>query len=323
MPNRVYELFFNLGEVVEIRTLGLNGKGPWDGFARGQGTISGYFDDVKAFHDAAQALEKRCPPGIYYTANPCRPELLARANNRLKANPKATTQDSQIVCRRWFLIDLDPARASGISSSDEELDHARGKAAEIAGWLEKELGFAPGIRAISGNGFHLNYRLPDLPNDEHHTELVRKALLAVKARHEDTRVEIDQGVFNPGQLWKLYGTTARKGDPLPDRPYRKAHVYKGQPKKLADVPITPLEKLQQLAALAPSDPHPPSADQTARPAPPAKKAPSDLGSLNVGAYLSAHGREYKTKEQGATTLYVLRECVFNPYHQPWEASICQ
>jgi P4 family phage/plasmid primase-like protien len=324
MSDRIYETFFNPGEVVEIRAMGLAGKGPWDGFARGQGTVSGYFDNAKAFHDAVQALEKNGPPGIYFVVNPCRPELLARANNRLKANPKATTQDSHVVCRRWFLIDLDPARPSGISSSDEELGHAIQKAEEIAGWLEGELGLAPGIRAMSGNGFHLDYRLPDLPNDDYHTEIVRRALRALKEKYQDSRVIIDQSIYNAARIWKVYSTTARKGDALADRPHRKAYISKGQPSKLADVPITPLEKLQALAALAPSDPHPPSSDQTTRPAPPApRKAPSDLGSLNVGAYLSAHGREYKTKEQGATTLYVLRECVFNPEHQPWEASICQ
>lgn len=34
----------------------------------------------------------------------------------------------------------------------------------------------------------------------------------------------DQTVFNPARLWKLYGTTARKGDDLPERPHRLARL---------------------------------------------------------------------------------------------------
>ena len=43
-PKQVYELFFNPGEVVEIRVLGLQGKNrAWDGWASGEQGIIGYF----------------------------------------------------------------------------------------------------------------------------------------------------------------------------------------------------------------------------------------------------------------------------------------
>ena len=37
----VYHLFFNPGEVCEIRAFGLNGKGAWDGYAKGTGVVFG------------------------------------------------------------------------------------------------------------------------------------------------------------------------------------------------------------------------------------------------------------------------------------------
>ena len=34
----------------------------------------------------------------------------------------------------------------------------------------------------------------------------------------------DATVYNPARVWKLYGTTAKKGDPTEDRPHRKAQI---------------------------------------------------------------------------------------------------
>jgi hypothetical protein len=46
--------------------------------------------------------------------------LLARANNRVVEYAKHATRDDQIERRRWLLIDFDPVRPSGISSTDAE-----------------------------------------------------------------------------------------------------------------------------------------------------------------------------------------------------------
>ena len=52
---RVYETFFEPGEVTEIRGIGLYEKGPWIGYAKG--TVSGYFDNAEDFAEAAQELD--------------------------------------------------------------------------------------------------------------------------------------------------------------------------------------------------------------------------------------------------------------------------
>jgi P4 family phage/plasmid primase-like protien len=49
---------------------------------------------------------------------------------------------------------------------------------------------------------------------------------------------------------------------------------------------------------------------------------NDLGTLDVGTYLSHYGVPYKTNQRGATTLYALEHCVFDPDHEPWGAAVC-
>jgi hypothetical protein len=154
---------------------------------------------------------------------------LARSFNRLKATD-LTTSDSAIMAYRWLPVDLDPARPSGISSSDSELKEALTLRDEVAEWVVKELGFPSPIRAISGNGGHLLFRLADLPASEESKAFIKEILEGLADRFDTDRVKIDRGVFNPARIWKLYGTKARKGDALPAgqhrdaRPHRAAYI---------------------------------------------------------------------------------------------------
>lgn len=223
----VYKNFFNPGEVVEIRAYGLSKiSKAWEGWAGGAGIVYGYFDNAEAFGQAAESLERAKAPGIYFTLNPVIPDLLARAANRLKAADakSPTTSDDNILCVRWLPIDLDPLRPSGISSTDQELESARKLARKIDAWLKKEFSWKPGIPAVSGNGFHLVYRLPDLLNNEDTIETVKRTLAAIAHTFKNKKVDIDLKVYNPSRIWKLYGTTARKGDHTEARPHRKSYI---------------------------------------------------------------------------------------------------
>lgn len=225
----VYNLFFSPGEVTEIRAYGLRGKNKgWEGFAGGSGVVFGYFDNAEQFGAAAAALETAGAPGIYFTLNPAVPDLLARAANRLKsATAKSPqTSDKDILCIRWLPIDLDPVRPSGISSTDEELQLAVKLRNKIARWLKDEAGFVEGIPAISGNGAHYLLRLPDLENSDDNKQLVKQLLSAIAEKFKNPQVDIDLAVFNPSRIWKVYGTTARKGDHIANRPHRKSYISK-------------------------------------------------------------------------------------------------
>lgn len=323
----LYPLFFNLGEVCEIRAIGAQGKNPgWEGFARS--VVSGYYDAAAAFEKGARILDKAQARGVYFTINPVNPALIARAFNRLKV-PKSTTQDADIVCIRWLPIDLDPKRPADISSTEAEVQAATDVGKKIAGWLEGELGFSKAIRAYSGNGFHLLYRLPDLPNNEETHKVIVAAMVAIKAKYDSDAVDIDPAVVNPARIWKCYGTTGRKGDPTTDRPHRKSTLFPKQPSVLADVPITDLDTLMKLTMLVPAvstkgSSLPSSAGEifpTKTTGGATRFKEGTLGPVNMEAYLGHYGIAYTIKTKGAQTLYCLDHCLFNPDHDQGQASI--
>jgi hypothetical protein len=210
-----------------------------------QGTVSGYFDDPAALKQAVLACNGVA--GIYTTLNLCRPELLARCANRLKAYTKETTKDHEILARRLLLVDLDPVRSSGISASDEEHVLAISKAREVRQILADE-GWPPGILADSGNGGHIVYGV-DLPNDDDATKLIENVLKGLALRFDDDRVKLDQTVFNASRIVKLWGTVARKGDHILERPHRLSRVLE-MIEKLEPAPLKLLEECS--AAVTPA-----------------------------------------------------------------------
>jgi hypothetical protein len=223
----VYNLFFNEGEVTEIRAYGLSRQSKaWEGWAGGAGIVYGYFDNADDFGKCAEALEATKAPGIYFVLNPVQPDLLARAANRLKAADQktVTTSDKDVVCLRWLYIDLDPKRPTGISSNQAELDAAITLRNEIYKWARQEWGITEMIPAMSGNGAHLMVRLPDLAPTDDNAQVLRSALLALDAKFSTDVVDVDKSVFNPSRICKLYGTTARKGDHIKIRPHRKSYI---------------------------------------------------------------------------------------------------
>lgn len=338
MLNKVYSLFFHPGEVMEIRALGLRGKNPaWEGSAFGVGIVSGYFNDPAKIVQAAAVLDKAKARGVYFTINPCKPVLLSRAANRLICPEKgAATPDIYMNCIRWFLVDMDAKlidgtpRPPGVSASEEELKVCLARTEEVAKYLEDEHGFSRAIRAFSGNGYHLTYRIEDMPNDDEHKDLIRNAMAALALKFGE---DIDISVINPGRIWKFYGTTGRKGDSLEDRPHRKSFIFDNQPTTLADVPITKKETLKKFAALAEEDkPEPkksaakPAAQTGAAPGTQRHMTNKELGALDMEKYLTHFGIAHTVKEindpkKGRATAYMLEHCIFNPDHSPNEASI--
>ena len=226
---QVFERFVRPGEVVEVRIPKANGKSNAWGGEWARGVVSGYFDDHAAFVQAVQAADRTRHDGIYFTLQPIDPRLLGRAFNRLRP-AGVTTSDANVLAYRWIPVDLDPVRPAGVSSSDRELAVAMELRDRLAYWVVKEMGFSAPIRAMSGNGAHLLFRVPDLPVNDENKAFVRQTLEGLASRFNIDRVHIDTTVFNPARIWKLYGTTSRKGDPVPPgrkregRPHRRAYI---------------------------------------------------------------------------------------------------
>lgn len=208
-------LWFQAGDVFEVRVLDAVSAD-----YRREHIESGYFDyeHISAIPEALKRLLSF--RGVYVTVNPVNPDLLARAVNRLRpAGRNPTTADTDIVRRRWLLIDCDPRRASGVSSSNAEHESALAKAREIRDGLSS-LGWPDPIMTDSGNGAQLMYRI-DLPADD--GELVRRVIGEI-AKASSEQVAIDTSVHNPARIWRLPGTMNCKGDSIPERPHRMARI---------------------------------------------------------------------------------------------------
>ena len=225
MDRAVYDFLKKPGDVTELRILGVYGNShAWSGYAKG--TVAGWFDNHA---DLCSALAKLDPKtiryeGVYFTPQVIDPNLIGRACNRLVV-AKYTTSDQDVLAYRCLLVDLDPVRLSGISSSDTELNAALKLRDEIADPIASDLKLLDPIRAVSGNGGHLLYPLPDLSAQEW-APAVKQMLEHISRSFSTDKVKIDSVVFNPARIWKAYGTFARKGDPVPAGPHREARPHR-------------------------------------------------------------------------------------------------
>jgi hypothetical protein len=226
---RFLSLLWQPGDIREVRIPKHNRFGS---------TASGYFDDLEKLISAVAAWDGRA--NIYVTLNPVDPALLARANNRIINKATLATADADVLCRRWFPIDIDPNRPAGISSTDVQLDGARLVLDAVTGFLADE-GWLEPIVAMSGNGYYALYRI-DLPNDTASLELVRNVLAVLAVRFDTEKAHIDTSVFNASRIVGLFGTMKVKGDPLPDRPHRRSHL-ESVPERLLPVPRGRLEAM--------------------------------------------------------------------------------
>ena len=179
--------------------------------------IAGWFNDFEKAADIIVAADKMEPVAIYVTLNPVNKALLARANNRLKASVNRT-KDTEIIEVRNILVDADPTRPAGISSTEMEKDSALQLLWTIYSEL-KVVNWPEPLVADSGNGGHLIYPVePGLAN------LIPGLLKALDRKYSTDTVNIDTTVGNPARLVKVYGTVTRKGDSTEDRPYRTSKI---------------------------------------------------------------------------------------------------
>jgi hypothetical protein len=270
------------GEVVELRGLDVV-EAKW----QGPHMWSGYFNDFTSATASIEPLTK-CV-GIYFTLQQINPALLARAQNKGRGVKKEpTTSDGDVVRMRWLLIDCDPTRPSGISSTDAEHDAAIDRAKSI-----REIFTARGwplpIVGDSGNGAHLLYAI-DLPTSD--SSLIETVLKAGAFHFNTDAVNIDEKVFNPSRICRMYGTVTCKGDNTLERPHRVSRLLE-IPKEIHAVGR---EQLQAFAATMPT---------------PAVTKPTGQR-FDLDAFMQRSGLQYSERDWSKG-----RRFIFDVY--PWDA----
>jgi len=209
-----------------------------------RGTVSGYFDNPYLLARAVAAWNGKA--SIYITLNLLKPEVLARAHNRLVHWARFATDSEDVVARLWWGIDLDAVRPRGIPASDEELAAACRRRDELVAYLVGA-GFPEALRTMSGNGGWAVWRV-DLPNTDETTKLYQTTVKALGQRFTDASVVVDPAVYQPAQLVKLPGTIAVKGDAIPGRPHRRATIQAPIPHHLVEEPhLVTIDQLRWLA----------------------------------------------------------------------------
>lgn len=290
------------GDVFELRGLQKGRQVPQ--------VTTGYFDDMHALVDAAMARSGK-DDGVYITLNPCNPALLARApKNKVKpAGQGDTTSDRDVQARRHLLVDVDPVRPTGISSTDAEHAAAIALVTAIADSLTAR-GWPEPVLADSGNGGHLIYAI-DLPVDD--AGLVKRVLAKLSQQHTTPTLKVDEKVFNPSRISKIYGTLTRKGENTDDRPHRYSRILRA-PDHLTPVTRAQLEELCPIASKpGASAPRSTTTIQNAN-----APAPFDLD-----GWIATHLPDAVAMPWSEGRKWLLPICPFNSSHDRREAYVTQ
>lgn len=265
-----------------------------------KGTISGYFRDVET---AIEKLSKQNlkNTNVFFTLNNIKADCYDRIQHDKFTVPENTTSDEDIAGYRWLLVDLDPVRTTGISSTNAQLDQARKRAHKIASFLKNQ-GFEDPVVGMSGNGYHLLYRVR-LAIDR--KGIVENFLKALDLIFSDDQVAVDTANFNPSRICKMYGTLAQKGAGTDDRPHRMAYLV-SVPKEIRDTRFVYIQKIADML--------------------PKQEKPQAYNNYNprqfdVVEWMDKHGIRYKTKSGNDYKKYILDACPFNSNHKAPDSMI--
>lgn len=270
----------------------------------GGGNASGYFRNMDVCVSALKSVHVNENSNVYITLNGIKDECYSRQQrDRFIRNAKPTTTDSDIEGYTWLMVDIDPVRAAGTSSSEGQIVLAKEKGNEVYQFM-RQTGFEDPIVAFSGNGVHLLYSV-GLTMNEENKKLVKDCLAVLALFFSDDKVGIDTTNFNPARVCKLYGTMAQKGANTPERPHRMSYIVQASENpKQNDKAL-----LQKLAGYLP-EPEKPQQYNRFNPR-----------EFDLDRWLDEHGLQYRKESYGNGTKYILDHCPFDENHTGKDACI--
>lgn len=289
-----FDILKNNKELVEIRLIGSNKNG------------SGYFTDARTLIEAIKPYTDSY--NCYFTLNSINPACYGREQkDKIVLRPKNTTQDNEIICRNYVLIDLDPKRPSGICSTKEESMKAYEKGKEVTKFL-MDNGFYEPLVVFSSSGIHL-YLKCALLNNEENTKLVKRFLNAISMLFSDDDVDCDTSVYNAARISRLIGSYSCKGaNNDATRPQRKCRFL-----SIPDeIKVNEKEYFVKIANMYPEEEQP------------SRENNYSVERFDLEAFLQKHNIEVTKVEQVAGgKKYVLKHCIFNHSHAGKDAVIFQ
>lgn len=262
---------------------------------------SGYFRNPD---NLIKELKKYQNEVIYFVFNDIDPACYNRVQQEKIIQASVTTSDSDITERKWLMIDIDPTRPTGVSSTEEEKTEARAVGLKVYKFL-RDIGFTSPVSADSGNGFHLLYPIWIQNNDEN-TKLIKDVLQVLDMYFSTDKAEVDTTVFNASRITKLYGTFARKGKDSSDRPHRESKIVKVPP----EITPTHISLLKKVASMFP--------------VPDEKSRWNSYGAdrFDLDDFLVKHGVPIKERNKySGGEKYILEHCLFDHNHTGKDAAI--
>ena len=283
-----WDIFKKGNPLVEIRLIGSNK------------TASGYFSDPETLIREIRPYSQDY--NIYWTLNGIKPECYGREQkDRIVLKPKNTTNDKEILCRDWIMIDVDCNRVAGVNATNKEAEYAYVKAEQVESFLLSQ-GFYRPIKVFSGSGVHL-YLKCALACNEGNDALIRDFLLALGMLFDDANCKIDSVVYNNSRISRLPGTWNRKGSKSSrERPQRICRFLNVPD----EVKINEKEFFQKVVALLPKE-ETPSKENNFR--------PINYKEFNLQEFFDKYNIEVlKETRIDRGTRYILKECPFDPSH---------
>lgn len=162
--------------------------------------------------------------GIYLIPNPIDPKLIDRNTKWRKPfiTKIPSSNQSNMLSRRWILVDCDSIRPGECSATEAERVAAFDLAENVIASLSV-FGFGNPIKADSGNGCHLIYPV-EMPPDQPTSQLIKEFLGQLTNRCKVTGAKVDPVTWDSQRMVRLYGTKSRKGESTPDRPHRLSGI---------------------------------------------------------------------------------------------------
>lgn len=281
-------------ELFEIRMIGKGNK---------KRVISGYFTDADTLIKQFDTIDPR-GLNMYITINKVNDGCYSREQHDCFRQTDLTTHDNEIDSYEWLFIDLDPKRVSDVSSTETELEYAKELADKVYIYM-KNLGFQEPLRALSGNGHHLLYKI-DIPNTVENKKLIERCLVNLSSMFDNDKVKIDIINHNQARVCKLYGTLAQKGSNTKTRPHRMS--------KITYIPDEiKTNRIELLNVLAGELPEVPKAT---------RRTSNYSNEFDIEDWMAEHGLEPMGANAGTDcTIYPLANCPFDHSHTDGDSKI--